>query len=218
MPQLIAYRGLQGLGAGGIMPVVLTILGDIFTLEETAANPGPVQRGVGHRFSGRSGIGVVSDRYLGLEIDFLRESSLWLARHDRADAILPRPGKTALGASGSAGNFSLAVACMALLTLLSRLGPGGWPWHVSAILAAVAIASAIFFMLNERNSANPVMPVDLLMNLSIGPSSLGSFLLGIGFLSLDTFVPLYVQGVRGGGPGAAAWVVTPVMLTGPSPA
>ena len=36
MPELIAYRGLQGLGAGGIMPVVLTILGDIFTLEERA--------------------------------------------------------------------------------------------------------------------------------------------------------------------------------------
>src|SRR6476620_7281538 len=36
MPQLIAYRGLQGLAAGGIMPIVLTILGDIFTLEERA--------------------------------------------------------------------------------------------------------------------------------------------------------------------------------------
>ena len=36
MAQLILYRGIQGLGAGGIMPVVLTILGDIFTLEERA--------------------------------------------------------------------------------------------------------------------------------------------------------------------------------------
>src|SRR4051794_23411305 len=36
MPQLILYRGLQGLGAGGIMPTVLTLLGDIFTLEERA--------------------------------------------------------------------------------------------------------------------------------------------------------------------------------------
>src|SRR2546423_5080060 len=36
MIQLIIYRGIQGLGAGGIMPVVLTILGDIFTLEERA--------------------------------------------------------------------------------------------------------------------------------------------------------------------------------------
>src|SRR5256885_7369380 len=36
MTQLIVFRGLQGLGAGGIMPVVLTILGDIYTIEERA--------------------------------------------------------------------------------------------------------------------------------------------------------------------------------------
>src|SRR5207253_5411063 len=36
MTQLIVFRGIQGLGAGGVMPVVLTILGDIFTLEERA--------------------------------------------------------------------------------------------------------------------------------------------------------------------------------------
>src|SRR3954466_3977006 len=40
MLQLIVFRGLQGLGAGGIMPVVLTILGDIFTIEERAAIQG----------------------------------------------------------------------------------------------------------------------------------------------------------------------------------
>ena len=51
------------------------------------------------------------------------------------------------------------------------------------------------------------------MDRTIGPSLVGSGLLGIGFLSLDTFVPLYVQGGRGGGVGAAASVVTPVMLT-----
>ena len=48
---------------------------------------------------------------------------------------------------------------------------------------------------------------------SIGPTLVGNFLLGIGFLSLDTYVPLYVQGGRGGGVAAAAGVVTPVMLT-----
>src|SRR3984957_3100152 len=40
MVQLVIYRGIQGLGAGGIMPVVLTILGDIFTLKERAAIQG----------------------------------------------------------------------------------------------------------------------------------------------------------------------------------
>ncbi|HEX4053654.1 MAG TPA: MDR family MFS transporter [Tepidisphaeraceae bacterium] len=213
MPQLIAYRGLQGLGAGGIMPVVLTILGDIFTLEERAQIQGLFSAVWGTASLAGPALGWFLIATLGwksiffvnLPFGLLGMIVLMRYYHDQE-----KPRSVHLDLPGI---FSLAVACTALLTLLSRLGPGGWPWHVSAILAAVAIASAIFFTLNERDSANPVMPVDLLMNLSIGPSLLGSFLLGIGFLSLDTFVPLYVQGVRGGGPGAAAWVVTPVMLT-----
>jgi MFS family permease len=102
---------------------------------------------------------------------------------------------------------------MGLLILVSRLGPGGWPLDVSLGLCAVSALAMALFFLNERKSTNPVLPVDLLTNRAIGPSLLGSCLLGIGFLSLDTFVPLYVQGVRGGGAGEAAWVVTPVMLT-----
>src|SRR5205085_1486048 len=51
------------------------------------------------------------------------------------------------------------------------------------------------------------------LDRAIGPSILGSFLFGIGFLSLDTYVPLYVQGARGGGATAAASVVTPVFFT-----
>jgi MFS family permease len=213
MPELIAYRGLQGLGAGGIMPVVLTILGDIFTLEERAQIQGLFSAVWGTASLAGPALGwflVVtfgwqSIFFVNLPFGVLGMIVLMRYYHDQekprtVDLDLP-------------GIFSLAVGCMALLTRLSRMGPGGWPWQISAALAVVAVVSSVFFVLNERGADNPVMPVDLLMNRAIGPSLLGSFLLGIGFLSLDTFVPLYVQGVRGGGAGAAAWVVSPVMLT-----
>ena len=58
MVQLVIYRGIQGLGAGGIMPVVLTILGDIFTLEERA-DSGILQRRLGHGVAGRAGWGRI---------------------------------------------------------------------------------------------------------------------------------------------------------------
>src|SRR5207237_3813675 len=60
---------------------------------------------------------------------------------------------------------------------------------------------------------NPIFPVAFLVSRAIGPAILCSLLIGAGFLSLDTYVPLYVQGGRGGGATAAAGVVTPVMLT-----
>jgi MFS family permease len=68
------------------------------------------------------------------------------------------------------------------------------------------------FVRVEFRAANPILPPVLMIRRAIGPSLVGSCLLGVGFLSLDTYVPLYVQGAKGGGAAAAAAVVTPVML------
>jgi MFS family permease len=213
MPELIAYRGLQGLGAGGIMPVVLTILGDIFTLEERAKIQGLFSAVWGTAALAGPALGwflVVtlgwrSIFFVNLPFGLLGFIVLMKSYYDQER---PRAVHLDLPAIGS-----LAVGCMALLMLVSRLGPGGWPLNISLALVGIAALAMFLFVASERRSTDPIMPVDLLMNRSIGPSLLGSLLLGIGFLSLDTFVPLYVQGVRGGGAGAAAWVVTPVMLT-----
>jgi MFS family permease len=213
MPELIAYRGLQGLGAGGIMPVVLTILGDIFTLEERARIQGLFSAVWGTASLAGPALGYFllatlgwrSIFFVNLPFGVLGMLVLIRSYHD-----LERPHRVDLNLAGIA---ALSVGCMATLTLVSRLGPGGWSWAISLALAAAATLAVGFFIVNERRSANPILPPDLLMNRAIGPSLMGSCLLGIGFLSLDTFVPLYVQGGRGGGPGAAAWAVTPVMFT-----
>jgi MFS family permease len=76
----------------------------------------------------------------------------------------------------------------------------------------MALGTVAWFVWVERRAANPVLPPDLLSRRDIGPALLGSALLGVGFLCLDTYVPLYVQGAKGGGAAAAAGVVTPVML------
>jgi len=94
-----------------------------------------------------------------------------------------------------------------------RHRPDGWPAGIDLALLLIAVAAAIFFVRHELNEPSPIMPPKLMMQREIGPSMLGSLLLGVAFLSLDTYVPLYVQAVRGGGARAAASVVTPVMLT-----
>ncbi len=213
MPQLIVYRGLQGVGAGGIMPVVLTILGDIFTMEQrarvqglfsavwgTASLAGPI---LGWCLV--TTLGWPSIFYVNVPLSIIAVVMLALCYHDQE-----KPHSVDLDLPGV---LSLGLGCMTLLLLVSQLGPGGWSWENSCVLAAVTAALLAFFAFHESRTAHPVMPTDLLMNRSIGPALLGSGLLGIGFLSLDTFVPLYVQGGRGGGAGAAAWAVTPVMLT-----
>jgi MFS family permease len=214
MTQLIIFRGIQGLGAGGVMPVVLTILGDIFTLEErakiqaffsavwgTSSLAGPalgalLVKTLGWRsvFWVNLPFGTIGIIVLALNYHERREP------HHRTDLDLP-------------GVASLAAASMALLALVSRLGPGGWSGPMAGLLSVAVVAAMAYFISHERRTASPIMPTTLLTNRSIGPAIVGSCLFGAGFLSLDTYVPLYVQGGRGGDATAAASVVTPVMLT-----
>lgn len=213
MGQLIVYRGMQGLGAGGIMPVVLTILGDIFTLEERAAVQGLFSAIWGSAALAGPALGAVLVNTLGWRSIFfvnLPSGVLGLLvlvwkYHDHE-----KPHSTDLDLPGV---LSLSVACMAALLLASGVGPAGHAWEWDAGLLVIAAVSVIAFLRIERTASNPIMPPALMLRRAIGPAMLGSFLLGCGFLCLDTYVPLYVQGGRGGGVAAAASVVTPVMLT-----
>ncbi|MGC4032620.1 MAG: MFS transporter [Tepidisphaeraceae bacterium] len=213
MVELILYRGIQGLGAGGIMPVVLTILGDLFTLKERARMQGLFSAVWGISSLAGPALGAFLVHTLGWRWVFLVNlpfgliglSVLWMAFHDRQ-----RTHKTALDLPGIA---LLSVASVTLLTVVSGLGPGGLHGSWIAGLGAVCLLSLIAFVWQERRTASPVLPPSLLMKREVGPNFLAMMFFGCVFLALDTFVPLYVQGGRGGGAGAAATVVTPVMLT-----
>jgi len=216
MGQLILFRGIQGLGAGGIMPVVLTILGDIFTLKERANIQG--------FFSSVWGLSAVVGPALGA---FLVNTLGW-----RSVFWVNLPfGVLGLGVLvwkyhehqgrhktdlDLVGVGALALFCMAVLVLVSGVELAtevASPAIFRAALISVAGGAGWFFWWHEKLASNPILPMDLMRNRAIGPGVIGSALFGAGFLSLDTYVPLYVQGGRGGGAAAAAGVVTPVMLT-----
>jgi len=213
MLQLIAYRGIQGLGAGGIMPVVLTILGDIFTLEERARVQGVFSAIWGTASLAGPALGAVlvktlgwrSIFYVNLPFGLIGLGALLWKYHDTE-----KPHSRTLDLSGA---LALMLACATILAVVSGAGPGGWPWSVEGVLALVAVCSVALFIRHGRTLADPILPPWIMTSRAIGPSIFGSLLLGAGFLCLDTYVPLYVQGGRGGGVAAAAGVVTPVMMT-----
>jgi MFS family permease len=213
MLQLILFRGLQGLGAGGIMPVVLTILGDLFTLEERARIQGFFSAVWGTASLAGPALGALLVQTFGwrsvffVNLPFGAIGFVVLAwkYHDRE-----KPHSTDLDLPGVT---LLAVGCTAMLALVSRLGPGGWSVTTALTLLAITVITMVWFVRVEFRAGNPILPPALMARRAIGPSLIGSCLLGVGFLSLDTYVPLYVQGARGGGAAAAAAVVTPVMLS-----
>ncbi len=213
MTQLILFRGLQGLGAGGIMPVVLTIAADIYTLKERAKIQGFFSAvwGTAALLGPALGAFLVkafgwrSVFFVNLPLGVLGLAVLIWKYHDTEE---PHPADLDLP-----GVAAMTVGGVSLLVLVSRLGPGGWAWPTALLLGAVAAISIAYLIWHERRAAYPILSPQLLTRRDIGPSMLASLLFGLAFLSLDTFVPLYVQGGRGGGVAAAAGVVTPVMLT-----
>jgi MFS family permease len=224
MPMLILYRGLQGLGAGGIMPTVLTVLGDIFTLEERAKIQGLFSAIWGTSSLGGPALGALLVKTMGWRsiffvnippgliavavlVIYYRDGHVAKAR-EKGGGAGQGAGHGGLGHIDLPGVISLSVATSALLVAVSM------PFHAVWTLALVAasVGSALFFVAHERRAADPILPLDLVVRPDLWPSLLGSAVLGVVFLSLDTYVPLYVQGGRGGGVGAAASVVTPIML------
>ena len=100
-----------------------------------------------------------------------------------------------------------------LLTGVSLASGVTVPWWVPAGALVVGVGAMVGFVKWERVAANPVMPGGLMTHRAIGPAMAVSGLLGMGIFSVDTYVPLYVQGGRGGTAASAAAVVTPVMLS-----
>ena len=226
MGELILLRGAQGLGAAGIMPIVLTIIGDIFTLDERAKMQGAFSAVWGTASFLGPALGaflVGTTRFAPYMPEFIRPILGWhvifwvnlpagfagmlvlmLKYHDRQ-----KPHSTNLDLPGVG---LLAAGSTALLAGVSLLAGLTVPHWVAAGLVIVGLLLMMGFGRWERVSGNPIMPPGMMINRAIGPSMLASALLGVVVYSIENYVPFFVQGGRGGSAASAAATVTPTML------
>jgi EmrB/QacA subfamily drug resistance transporter len=207
MAQLIAFRALQGVGAGGLQPVALTIIGDLFTIEErariqgvfgavwgVAGMAGPLVGGlIVHRLSWRwvfyinVPLGLLSAVMVQA---FFHES---VARKDRALDLV--------------GAGILAVAILAIL-----FGASGVHAPVTFAIAGVALVA---FLRVESRAREPIIPMSLMRRPIIAASSVAAALLGGLMMATIIYVPLYVQAVLGGTPTQAGSTVAPMLVGWP---
>jgi EmrB/QacA subfamily drug resistance transporter len=210
MPQLIAFRALQGIGAGGLLPLVFIIIGDLFSLEERARIQG--------LFSGVWGVsslvgpllgGFIVDR-LSWQWVFLinifpapvAAALVWFAWIDR-----PRPQRGARPAIDYLGAVLLTSGAVALLLGLSDLGA---PWAWAAIGASVVLLAALVVV--ERRAADPVLPIGLFRERMFAVACGHGVLAGCAMFGSSAFVPLFVQGVQGTSATEAGAALTPMLL------
>jgi EmrB/QacA subfamily drug resistance transporter len=216
LEQLIFFRFLQGLGAGGVSPVAITITGDIYSLEERAKMQG--------LFSAVWAFASLAGPLLGgwitvafswrwifyLNIPFGIASAVLVHRYLKEE---PQRREHKLDILGT---VSLTAAVTLLLVGLIE-GPGEWGWTNPRTLAAfaVSIVSLIVFFWQENRAPEPMLPLSLFKNRLIAVSSVGNTLLGGMLFCLTAYVPMFAQGVLGGTAMDAGTVLTPILVAWP---
>src|SRR5437868_522800 len=205
---LIAFRALQGLGAGAMQPTTLTIVGDIYNLEERSRMQGV--------FGAVWGVaGLVGPLLGGSIVKYLSwrwVSFMTVPAGIAAAALL----MLALHEDVAHRQHSLDWAGAGLLTVgLSALLFGAQGGSASAIGLPVAAVLLALFVIVERRAVEPVLPLGLFRQPVIGVATLAGALVGAGMISMVTYVPLYVQGVLGGSPTEAGSAITPMVIGWP---
>ena len=214
MTQLIVWRAVQGVGAGALVPLAMTIIGDIFTLEERGKMQG--------LFSGVWGISSVFGPLVG---GFLTDQLSWrwvfwinlpvgIAAAALIGIALKEPKRESRPSIDYAG---AAVLTLAMTMILLVLGEGSDPRLLLqprnlALIAAIVVLLAAFVRIENR-AADPVVPFALFRNPVVTVAIVVGFLAGIAMFAAITFVPLLAQGVLGATATEAGTFLTPLMLS-----
>jgi EmrB/QacA subfamily drug resistance transporter len=212
MAWLIGFRVLQGIGAGGVQPMTVTLIGDLYTPAERpriqgivasvwagAAVLGPLAGGiiVGHLSWGwifwvNLPIGALT---LAIFAIVLREDvSARKARIDYLGAVL----------------FAIAIVCFLFILTAAGL-------RTSSLigLAAICAVSAVLFVFQELRAPEPMISIALWSNRLVAISNAASFFSGMALVGVTTILPLYVQGVMSRSPVVAGVTLTTLLLGWP---
>lgn len=209
MGTLIAARAVQGIGAGGLMPLAFIIVGDIFTLEQRAKVQG--------LFSGVWGVSSVMGPLLG---GFLVDSVSWhwvflvnLPAAAVAAALVwtawsgvekPAGARPAIDYAG-AGLLTLGVVAL-LLGLNDISSPLSWG------LLALAAASLSALVWVERRAEAPILPLGLFGDRMFAVACAHGALAGLVLFGGMSFIPLFVQGSYGVSATEAGTTLTPMLM------
>ncbi|HWE63909.1 MAG TPA: MDR family MFS transporter, partial [Chloroflexota bacterium] len=198
MVLLIVFRAIQGLGAGAVQPVTITIIGDIFSLEQRARIQGVFSSvwGISAVVGPLLGGFLVDDVgwrwifYLNLPVGILAVAMIWRYFHER-----PTARRHTLDLAGA----SLLTGALSAILLLLIEGGQAWPWlsAQTLVLALVTVVGLLLFVGVERRAAEPVFPLDLFRSRIIVVSSIGMCFAGALMMAVTFEVPLFVQGVLG---------------------
>ncbi|MCG7210117.1 MDR family MFS transporter [Streptomyces arenae] len=213
MSELITFRALQGLGGGGLMVLSMAIVGDIVPPRDR----GRYQGLFGAVFGATSVLGPLLG---GLFVDHL--SWRWVFYINLPvgavallviAAALRTPVQAVKHRIDYVGTFLIASVATCLI-LVTSLGGRTWGWASAPLIGTAALGTVllVWFLLAERRAAEPVLPLKLFRIRTFTLSSAISFVIGFAMFGAMTYLPTFLQIVRGVSPTMSGVHMLPMVL------
>jgi MFS family permease len=219
MPSLVVFRAVQGIGAGAVLPMAITMVGDIYTLEERAkvqgylasvwaiaSVAGPLLGGVFAQFDLWRGIFFVN-----VPLCLLAGWMIWSRFQESVERRRHRVDY--------AGAVLLTLS-MTLLILGVLEGGKGWAWDSAQSLAVLGSGAVLLvaFVVVERWAAEPILPFWVLSRRLLLTTNLLGFCVGVALIGLTEYVPTFLTVTTGASPIIAGLALGALTLGWPASA
>jgi EmrB/QacA subfamily drug resistance transporter len=216
MLSLIVFRAVQGIGAGAVLPISVTIIGDIYSVDERAKVQGYTASVWGAASVLGPALGGTFSQYLTWRWIFfvnipVGALAVWmLATHLRESVTRRRHQMDYLGAA------ALTIGCTLLILGLLE-GGVAWSWGSVASIVVFALAAAALsaFVFVEHRAAEPVLPMWVFRHRTLVGGNLAALVTGGVLIALSSYVPSLAQGVLGAGPVVAGFTLAAMSVGWP---
>ncbi|MEV2214719.1 MFS transporter [Streptomyces sp. NPDC050997] len=213
MPQLIAFRALQGLGGGGLMVLSMAIVGDLVPPRERGRYQGMFGAVFGTTSVLGPLLGGLFTEHLSWRWVFYVNLPVGVVALAVIATVLRIPRTSTRHVIDYLGTFLIASVATCLV-LVASLGGTTWGWGSPQIvgLAVLGVVLAVAFVAVERRAAEPVLPLKLFRIRTFALSAVISFVVGFAMFGAMTYLPTFLQVVQGVTPTLSGVHMLPMVL------